>query len=73
MPPLLVLVAAGAGLFTAYKWIVKQADQASQAAQRAQDDLANSMNGGQTAGVPRDLGALVWDEKSGAYRPKDRA
>ena len=70
MPPLLVLIAAGAGLFTAYKWISKQAEQASDAARRAQDDLARSMNQGHPAGAPKDLGALVWDEKSGAYRPK---
>ena len=70
MPPLLFLVAAGAGLFTAYRWISKQADQAGRAAQRAQDDLSHSMNPAQNAGTPKDLGTLVWDEKSGTYRPK---
>ena len=66
MPQLLVLMAAGAGLYSVYKWISREADKATQAARRAHDDLHR--RGGE--GSPKDLGALVWDEKSGAYRPK---
>ena len=67
MPQLLVFVAAGIGLFNAYKWLSREADKAVEAARRAQDEAVR-----RTAAVPpvKDLGALVWDEASGAYRPK---
>ena len=68
MPQLLVLMAAGAGLYSAYKWLSREADKATDAARRAQDDLARRAGGG--AGSPKDLGELVWDERAGAYRPK---
>lgn len=68
MPQLLVLMAAGAGLYSAYKWLSREADKVSEAARRAQEDLARGMSGG--AGTPKDLGQLVWDERAQAYRPK---
>lgn len=70
MPQLLVLVAAGAGLYTAYRWLSRQAERAEIAAKRAADDVDKGGAGGTTAGSPRDLGALVWDEASQSYRPK---
>ena len=67
MPQLLVFVAAGIGLFNAYKWLSREADKAVEAARQARDKATPT-----TTSVPpvKDLGALVWDEASGAYRPK---
>ena len=69
MPQVLVLMAAGAGLYTAYKWLSREAEKVDAAARRAKDDLRRQSDG-QAAGGPKDLGQLIWDEKSGAYRPK---
>ena len=55
MPQLLLLVAAGAGLYSGYKWVSRELAKASEQAQ---------------ARAAKDLGTLVWDEKLGAYRPK---
>jgi hypothetical protein len=71
MPQVLLLMAAGVGLYTAYKWVSKQAQEAAAAADRAQEDLRRQTEG-LRAGAPKDLGELVWDERSGAYRPKGR-
>ena len=70
MPQLLVLMAAGAGLYSVFKWVSREAEKAAQAAKRAQDDLRRHADGTNEPGSPKDLGQLVWDEKSGAYRPK---
>jgi len=55
MPQLLLLVAAGAGLYSGYKWVTRELAKAP-AAQKGRG--------------PKDLGSLVWDEKLGAYRPQ---
>ena len=69
MPQLLVLLAAGAGLYSAYKWVSREAERAGEAARQAQDTLRRKAEAART-GAPRDLGELVWDEAAGAYRPK---
>jgi hypothetical protein len=69
MPQLLVLMAAGAGLYAGYKWLSREVGRAHEAADRAQAELRRNAQGGRAAG-PKDLGELVWDEKAGAYRPK---
>ena len=56
MPQLLLLLAAGAGLYSGYKWFSRELAKAS----------VNAKERG-----AKDLGALVWDEKLGAYRPKE--
>lgn len=73
MPQLLFMVAVGAGVYSAYKWIAGEAEKAAVAARRAQEELRRHAESGRTGSVPKDLGALVWDEKSGAYRPKGGA
>ena len=55
MPQLLLLVAAGAGLYSGYKWVSRKVAKASAHAK---------------AHGAKDLGTLVWDEALGAYRPK---
>jgi hypothetical protein len=72
MPQVLVLMAAGFGLYSAYKWVAREAQRASAAADRAREDLRRTGQGGQGSGL-KDLGELVWDEKTGAYRPKDES
>ena len=67
MPQFLLLMAAGAGLYTGYKWVSREVARATQAAEQAQSELRRSA-GGETG--PKDLGTLEWDEKAGAYRPK---
>ena len=69
MPQVLVLMAAGVGLYTAYKWIAREAGRAAAAADRARDELRRAARGSNDPG-PKDLGELVWDETAGAYRPK---
>lgn len=70
MPQLLILMAAGAGLYSAYKWVSREAEKAAEAARRAQEELRRHAEAGGQGGVPKDLGTLVWDEAVGAYRPK---
>lgn len=67
MPQFLLLLAAGAGLYSGYKWIAREVSRASGAAGQAADALRRAA-GGEAA--PKDLGDLVWDEAAGAYRPK---
>lgn len=69
MPHILVLVAAGVGLFSAYKWITREASKAPDAASKAHEDALRQAHSGAAGGI-KDLGELVWDEKAGAYRPK---
>ena len=69
MPQLLLLMAAGAGLYSAYRWVSREAEKAAAAALRAQEELRNSAGAART-GAPKDLGELVWDETAHAYRPK---
>lgn len=59
MPQLIAIALAGAAAYAGYKWVRKQNDLI--AARRKSSDQADS---------PRDLGDLVWDEATGAYRPR---
>ncbi len=67
MPQFLLLLAAGAGLYSGYKWVARGLQKASGKAEEAADALRRAA-GGKVA--PKDLGDLVWDETTGAYRPK---
>lgn len=69
MPQLLLLMAAGAGLYSAYRWVSREAEKAAAAADRARDELRRTTDPAR-AGPPKDLGALVWDDTAKAYRPK---
>jgi hypothetical protein len=59
MPQLVTAVFAGAALLAGYKWMKRETLRQAKATQRARDSRG-----------ARDLGALVWDETSGVYRPR---
>jgi hypothetical protein len=66
MPQLIVLAVAGAGLLAGYKWLSRKlADQAEAERVRAQAEAVASGE----ADAPKEMGSLVWDAESKAYRP----
>jgi hypothetical protein len=67
MPQLIVLALVGAGLYAGYKWVSRKLRRASEAAERAREELARRT--AEAAEGPKDLGRLEWDEKAGVYRP----
>ena len=69
MPQIVIVMLAGAGLYAGYRWIARQISGAAQAAERAAEDLRRRAREA-TSGVPKDLGALEWDENAGVYKPK---
>ena len=69
MPPVIFAAVIGAGLYAGYKLFTKLIEQVqtpprSEAERRRREATA-------AAGEPKNLGGLEWDEKAGAYRPKD--
>lgn len=69
MPPLIALAIAGAGVYAGYKFFAKLMEQAQTPARSE----ANRAKATARQGEPKDLGGLEWDEKLGAYRPKNSA
>lgn len=69
MPQLLLLLAAGAGLYTGYRWISREVARATEAANRASEAVRRAAQS--AGGAPKDLGTLEWDEKAGLYRPRN--
>jgi hypothetical protein len=67
MPQLIGLALAGAALYAGYKRLAKELRRAADAAERARAEFRR--RAGESAGGPKDLGALEWDEKAGVYRP----
>lgn len=65
MPQLILLVAAGAGLYAGYKWISKAL--AAKAEAMAEDARAQARKA--ACANAKDLGALEWDPATGVYRP----
>ena len=68
MPPFIILAAAGVGLYAGYRLFSKLVAQAqtpspSDVERRKRETAA-------AKGGPKDLGELEWDEKSGAYKPR---
>ncbi|MCL4766877.1 MAG: hypothetical protein KJZ80_11625 [Hyphomicrobiaceae bacterium] len=70
MPQVLALVLAGAGLYAGYRWLSREIRRAVAAAGPQDEPRGGAAN---VRGAPRDLGALEWDEKLGAYRPSRQA
>ena len=68
MPQILLLIAAGAGLYSGYKWVAREVARATDAAARADQEVRRRTSHDSPA--PKDLGSLEWDEEAGAYRPK---
>jgi hypothetical protein len=69
MPHVFALVIAGAGLYAGYRWISRQLADVQEAARRQEAELREAMMRGGRA-VPKDLGTLELDPKSGVYRPR---
>ncbi len=68
MPQLILLAVAGVGLYAGYRWVAKQARDATEAALRAQENLRQrAKNENRDA---KNLGQLEWDEATQSYRPK---
>lgn len=68
MPQLLLLAAIGAGAYFGYKWLKKQVREAAIAAAKE----AAASKPVTRSDRSRDAGELVWDEKAGVYRSKDK-
>ncbi len=65
MTQLATAILAGAAMLLGYRLIQKQAERQAEAVR------ATARAARQQAGrVQRDLGALVWDEHAGVYRPR---
>jgi hypothetical protein len=60
MPQLFTAVFAGAALLLGYRLMKRNLTRQAVAVQRAKTQ----------AGSARDLGALIWDEAAGVYRPR---
>jgi hypothetical protein len=70
MPQLVVLGLVGAGLYAGYRWLAREVRRAAAAAER--ERAQSERRAAQTARIPRDLGALVWDDEARVYRPARR-
>ena len=75
MPPLIALAIASAGAYAGYRFFAKLMAQAQTPAksdaERWKKEAAKAA--ARSKGEPKDLGGLEWDEKLGAYRPKNTA
>jgi len=71
MPQLFVLVLAGAGLYTGYRWLARQAGQVAADLKRAEDALRRRAAEGEERAreAAKDLGSLEWDAQAEVYRP----
>jgi hypothetical protein len=65
MPQIVVAVLIGAGISVGLKWIAKEMGRAADEARVAHQGKSRD----NPASAPKDLGTLVWDAKSGVYRP----
>jgi hypothetical protein len=65
MPQIVVAVLIGAGITAGFKWIAREMVRAAD-----EERVAHKNTGRDNLrSVPKDLGALEWDAKSGVYRP----
>jgi predicted negative regulator of RcsB-dependent stress response len=69
MTQLATAVIAGVAMLFGYRLLQKHAESQTQAVRaKAARDQKSARD--QTGRVQKDLGALVWDERSGVYRPR---
>ena len=66
MPQVFALALIGAGALAGYRWVARQLDAVTQAANQAEAELQRSAG----RAAPKDLGELEWDAISGVYRPR---
>ncbi|MEW5963227.1 MAG: hypothetical protein AB1749_06645 [Pseudomonadota bacterium] len=69
MPQVLLLIAAGAGLYAGYKWLSKELQSAVAEAERMAEQASVRK---EAAAEPKDLGTLELDVRTGVYRPASR-
>jgi len=67
MPQLLIVFAAGAGIYAGLKWLSKALELQARA---AADEAERIRRGAEKARGPKDLGVLELDPESGVYRPR---
>ena len=69
MPPqLLVLAVAGAGLYAGYKLFGRVKGAVQEEMRKAEEKIRHAAQ--DAVNSPRDLGSLIYDEKTGTYVPK---
>ncbi len=76
MPPFIIFAAAGVGLYAGYKLFSKliaqaQTESPSEVERRRRETAA--AKGSPKDLNPKDLGELEWDEKAGAYKPRQNS
>jgi hypothetical protein len=70
MPQLVAAVLIGAGLAAGVKWIAREMARASDVVRQTHEQMTRAP---ELNSVPKDLGALEWDDEAGVYRPAKRA
>lgn len=69
MPQIVAAVLIGAGIAAGVKWLAKEFSKAAEATRLAHEEHGARQP---VAAVPKDLGALELDPKTGVYRPAGR-
>lgn len=69
MPQLVAAVIIGAGIAAGVKWLAREMSRATDVAREAHEQMTR---GAELSSVPKDLGALEWDDEAGVYRPSNR-
>ena len=67
MPQLIIVFAAGAGIYAGLRWLSKALEHQARVAAEEADRLRRAAEGNR---VPKDLGTLELDPESGVYRPR---
>jgi hypothetical protein len=69
MPQLLLLAAAGVGIYAGLRWATRELNRVADAARHAETDLQRAARA-REANAPKNLGELEWDAANGVYKPK---
>lgn len=72
MPQVIALMVAGAGIYSAAKWLSKELSRHAEAARRQAEAMAKAAEAA-AAGSPKDLGTLEYDADTQVYRPVARS
>ena len=68
MPPVLLLLIAGAGAYAGLKWIAREAAKQAERTEQAAKEMR--CRAGEGSGAPDDRGALEFDPQEQVYRPR---
>lgn len=69
MPQVLLFAAIGAGLYAGYRFVQKIGEGVMDAMSRAEQEVAQRAT---ATNMPKDLGRLEFDPRTGEYRPVRR-